>query len=415
MRLSIIYNVFMRDFRKQKKRITLTLLALAWGTISIMLLLGFGEGLHRQMTINSKGLGEGIAIMWGGQTSIPYKGMGKGRRIALLPEDANYLRERIPQIKEIGGQYDRWGAKLKYGDNIVSEHVVGIPPNFEQMRNFIPEWGGRMIDDLDVKLKRRVAFLGSNLKKRLFGDEDAVGKQVLVNSIPFTVVGVMKKKLQNSAYGGMDEDILAMPHTTFVAIFGDPYLDEIIYQIKNVDDNKLVEKRVFEEMAAKYKFDPKDDRALSVWDTVANMKEFNNVMLGVKIFMLIIGGLTLLIAGVGVANIMYVSIKERTREIGIKMAVGARKSYILVQFLLEALIITFLGGAVGIAVSYVLTEAFKRIPIKSEIFDFLGRPTLSFEIGLLVVMILSVMGILSGLFPAMKAASVNPVESLRYE
>jgi putative ABC transport system permease protein len=148
---------------------------------------------------------------------------------------------------------------------------------------------------------------------------------------------------------------------------------------------------------------------------VEGSREFDNIMLGVKIFMMIIGGLTLLIAGVGVANIMYVSIKERTREIGIKMAVGARRSYILWQFLLEALLITFTGGALGMSVSYVLTEGFKRIPIESEIMDFLGRPTLSFEIGLIVIVILSVMGIFSGLFPALRAASVNPVESLRYE
>ncbi len=415
MRLSIIYNVFIRDFRKQKKRITLTVLALGWGTVSIMLLLGFGEGLHRQMTINSKGLGEGIAIMWGGQTSIPYKGMGKGRRIRLFAEDVGYLKERIPEIKEIGGQYDRWGVKLKYGDNLVSEHICGVPPNYEQMRNLIPERGGRMINDLDVKLRRRVAFLGNDLKERLFGDEDAVGKHVLMNSMPFTVVGVMKEKLQNSSYHGPDEDVFFIPPTTFVAIFGDPYLDNIVYQLHDLNDNEIVERKIFEVMGARYKFDPDDDRALSVWDTVAGSREFDNIMFGITIFMAIIGGLTLLIAGVGVANIMYVSIKERTREIGIKMAVGARRSYILIQFLLEALLITFFGGAGGMAVSYVLTEGFKRVPIESEVLNFLGRPTLSFEIGLIVVAILSVMGILSGLFPAMKAASGNPVESLRYE
>ncbi|MFH1373055.1 MAG: ABC transporter permease [bacterium] len=415
MKLSIIYNVFIRDFRKQKKRITLTLLALGWGTISIMLLLGFGEGLHQQMTINSRGLGEGIAIMWGGQTSIPYKGMGKGRQIHLFADDIDYLKARIPEIKEIGGQYNRWGCKLKYGDNIVSEHVVGAPPNYEQMRNLIPESGGRMVNDRDVMLKRRVTFLGNDLKERLFGDEDAVGKQMLMNGMPFTVIGVMKEKLQNSSYSGPDENIMFIPHTTFVALFGDPYLDNIVYQIRDLDDNELVERRVFEVMAARYKFDPDDDRALSIWDTVANKREFDNIMAGIRIFMAIIGGLTLLIAGVGVANIMYVSIKERTREIGVKMAMGARRSYILTQFLIEALIITFAGGAAGMAVSYVLTESFKRIPIESDVLNFLGRPTISLEIGLLVIGILGIMGVVSGLFPAMKAASVNPVESLRYE
>ncbi|MGH8016104.1 MAG: ABC transporter permease, partial [Candidatus Zixiibacteriota bacterium] len=171
----------------------------------------------------------------------------------------------------------------------------------------------------------------------------------------------------------------------------------------------------FEVLGSKYKFDPTDDRALWVWDVVASQKEMTLVLAGIKIFLGIIGGLTLLIAGVGVANIMYVSIKERTREIGVKMAVGARKSYILWQFLFEALLITFLGGFFGMAVSYILTEGFKRIPIQSDVLDFMGRPTISWEIGLIVITILGILGGLAGLFPAIKASSVNPVESLRYE
>jgi len=168
-------------------------------------------------------------------------------------------------------------------------------------------------------------------------------------------------------------------------------------------------------MGAKYKFDPADDNALSIWDVAASEKEFDNMLFGMKVFLGIIGGLTLIIASVGVANIMYVAIKERTREIGIKMAVGARKAIILWQFLLEALLIVFVGGVGGITISYVLTEGFKRVPIESEVMDFMGRPTISLEIGLIVVIILGVMGLFAGLFPALRAASVSPVESLRYE
>ncbi|MDF1543569.1 MAG: ABC transporter permease [bacterium] len=415
MKIGIIYNVFLRDFRKQKKRIALTLIALVWGTISIMLLLGFGEGLHRQMTVNDKGLGEGIAIVWGGQTSIPFKGMGKGRRIRLNTDDLDYIKGRIPEIKEIGGQYDRWGVNLQYGDQVISEHCVGLTPNYRQMRNLNPQMGGRMINELDLKYKRRVIFLGDNVADRLMGGDEPIGKQIMLNSIPFTVVGVMAQKLQNSSYGGMDENQVSIPLTTFKAIFGDPYLDNIVYQISDVSRNEEIEKELYAVMGERYKFDPEDERALSVWDTVAGKKEFDQIMFGIQIFMGIIGGLTLLIAGVGVANIMYVSIKERTREIGIKMAMGARRSYILTQFLLEAILITFGGGVLGMALSYIMTEGFKRIPIESDVLDMMGRPTISLEIGLLVIVILSVMGILAGLFPAMRASSVNPVESLRYE
>jgi putative ABC transport system permease protein len=434
MQWSTIYNVFVRDFRKQKKRITLTIVALCWGTISIMLLLGFGEGLSTQMSVNGKGMGEGISVLWPGQTSLPFKGMGKGRPIRFVPEDVDYLKAKIPEMKAVGGEYHRWGTSIKYGDKIVSEHVNGIAPNYKEMRNHIPAIGGRMINDLDMKYKRRVVFLGNKLAERLFSDkpqnedlwfqespeakriqQEAIGKQILINGIPFTVVGVQIHKMQMNSYSGMDADKASIPGTTFEAIFGDPYLDNIIYMPNEVNQMKDVEKKVYEVLGQKYKFDPKDERALGIWDVAENQRETDNVMTGIKIFLGIIGGLTLLIAAVGVANIMYVSIKERTREIGIKMAVGARRSYILTQFLLEAILITFTGGFLGMFISLGITEGFKRIDIQSEVLAFMGRPTISWDIGFVVVAILGVMGIMAGLFPAMKAASVSPVESLRYE
>lgn len=418
MNLITVYNLFTRDFRKQKKRITLTLVALAWGTISIMLLLAFGEGLHRQMALNSRGIGDNIGVMWAGQTSKPYQGMGKGRRIHLYKEDPEYLREQVSGIKAIGGEYSRWGVKIRYKDELLTQHVTGIPPVYEQIRFHIPQRGGRMINDLDMELRRRVAFLGSELKKRLFGDEDPIGKRITLNSIPFTVIGVMIEKMQMSNYEGMDEDVVAIPATTFHAIFGDPYLDDIVFQPENPTYMPAIKDGIYKALAAKNRFDPTDNRALSIWDVVESSREFNNIMMGIKVFLGIIGFLTLLIAGVGVANIMYVSIKERTREIGIKMAVGARKSVILSQFMIEALMITFLGGGAGMGVSYVLTEGFKRMPLPPSALDvmaFMGRPTVSLDIGLVVVGILGMLGLLAGLFPAMKAASTNPVDSLRYE
>jgi putative ABC transport system permease protein len=415
MKPGIIYNIFIRDFRKQRKRMLLTLVAILWGTLSIMLLLAFGEGLKDQFMRGISGLGEGIVIVWGRQTSVPYKGFGKGRRIHLLEEDIAYLKSVLPEIKEIAGEYIRWGVEIRYKKKTLSERINGVFPAYSEMRNMIPEMGGRFINNLDIKQKKRVAFLGDAAKRRLFDDEDAIGKTIYIQSVPFTVIGVMQHKAQMGSYQGSDEDVIVIPANTFVAIFGDPWLDNIIYQPVIPDNSAEVEKKVLAAMGAKHRFDPEDESALGFWDTIERERITLNVLLGIEIFLGIIGALTLIIAGVGVANIMYVSIRERTREIGIKMAMGARKSYIVTQFLLEALGITFLGGFFGMSFTYITTEIFRRIPTQSEIFDIMGKPIVSFEIGMVVITILGIMGLLSGLFPALRAASINPVDALRYE
>lgn len=419
MRLSILYNVFARDFKRQRKRLFLTLMAILWGTMSIMLLLAFGEGMKKQFAVNGKGLGDGIVILWASQTSKPYMGFGEGRKIWLHPEDVDYLKSRMPELDAVAAEYIRWGAPVKYGKMILTERINGLYPEYQELRNFRPAIGGRMINQLDMELERRVAFLGNRVKDRLFGldtpNDEVVGETIYIYNVPYTVVGVMQPKLQMSSYQGSDQDVIAIPATTFHTILGDPYLDNIIYRPKDLSNTRAVEQRVVEVMAAKYRFDPTDDRAMATWDVIEQARTNNNIFFGIQIFLGFIGALTLLIAAVGVANIMYVSIRERTREIGIKMAVGAQKIYILVQFLFEALGITFFGGLLGMALAYILTESFKSLPIQSEVLDFMGRPTVSLEIGLTVTLILGIMGFFSGLFPALRASSVNPTEALRYE
>jgi putative ABC transport system permease protein len=375
--------------------------------------------MRQQFSVNLKGLGDGIVIVWGGQTAIPFAGFGKGRHIPLHPEDVEYLRKNMPELEMVAGEYIRWGAPVKYGKRVLNERINGLYPEYKELRSFIPAMGGRFINDLDLHQERRVAFLGDGIKERLFGarttDEEVVGKTIQIYNVPYTVIGVMQPKMQMGSYQGQDEDVIAIPATTFHTLLGDPYLDNIVYKPKDLSQNKAVERHLFEVMGAKYKFDPNDDQALATWDVIEQARTTENIFHGIKIFLGFIGALTLLIAAVGVANIMYVSIRERTREIGIKMAVGARRVYILVQFLIEALGITFFGGSLGMALAYILTETFKMVPIESDVMDFMGRPTVSPEIGLTVVVILGIMGFVSGLFPAMRAASVNPTDALRYE
>jgi putative ABC transport system permease protein len=408
-------RLFYRELRQQRKRMTLTIVALAWGTFSIVILLAFGEGLNRQMRKAFHGLGQGICIVGGGQTSKPYQGLGKGRRIFLKLEDLDVLKERVAGIEFISPENDRYINTLTYGRKSITKRVIGVAPAFEELRTYYPERQSRFLNETDVEGKRRVIFLGTDLKKELFSTGEAVGKTILVNSVPFLVVGIMQDKMQNSMYNGPDVDKAAIPYTTYLAIFGDKYLSRLIYKPMDLTRSEMVKDDVVRVLARKYKFDPEDKQAIDFWDTIEQEKITNKIFLGIKIFMGIIGGLTLIVAGVGVANIMYVSARKRTKEIGIKMALGAKKRYIMAQFISEALMIAFAGGAAGILLSVGAVEGINAMALKGDVADILAHPAISLDIMIATALILSLIGFLAGFFPARRAASLNPVEALRYE
>jgi putative ABC transport system permease protein len=414
--LRLTWKLFRNAFRTQRKRMILTVMAITWGTISIVLLLSFGEGLKRNISKSNRGIGEGIAIIWAAETGKAFAGFPAGRNLRFLPEDVDLVLASVPEIDAACGEMRTWRL-LTHGRASLNKAIIGTQPSFGELRHHFPRSGGRFLNELDQKLKRRVIFLGNELAEQLFGDETPEGKTVDVAGTPFTVVGVLQEKLQMGTYGGPDKLHGVIPLSTFQALFGRRYLSNIVMKPTSPELMETAKRRFHEVLGGKYRFDPTDERALPIWDTLKGQEITRNMMIGIEIFLGIIGGLTLLIGGVGVANIMYAVVKERTKEIGVQMALGARRSFVMGPFVVEALLLTSLGGLLGIAVGVGLIQglAWLQANSQSEAMEFLGRPTFSFPLALTTVGLLGAIGLLSGYFPSRRAASVQPAETLRYE
>jgi putative ABC transport system permease protein len=396
-------------------RAGLTMLGISWGIVTVVLLMAYGTGFqHAIMYGFRNAFSEGTVLVGGGQTSIQAGGERSGRRILLKQDDVEAMQE-LGALKFVSPEYME-SLPITYGTRQTTAGVRGVSPEYGIMRTETAETG-RFISSEDVENHRRVCFLGYEVARRLFSNIRPVGQEVRINGSTFDVIGVMPNKAQISSYFYPDKLSVFIPYTVTGR---KEYVDNILFQALTPGLHQQAMKQVRELLATRHRFNPRDDRAVNIRDTGDIEQMIGGITQGLQFVLYFIGTLTLMIGGVGVMNIMLVSVTERTREIGVRKALGARRRHILVQFLLEALTITFLGGVIGVALSYLLVWVIGTRPFLASLLDDPTRQTdinlvLSGSILLTSTGILAFAGILSGLWPAFRASRLDPIEALRYE
>ena len=397
-----------RDTRSQKLRTVLTLFGIVWGTAAVSLLLAFGDGLHKQTIKNNSGIGSNVVIGRPLRTSMPFEGLAKGRYILMEDSDIQLLRHKAYGLDAISVEYQA-GLKLQRGAKVLSVSVSGVEPDFGEIRNLIPAAGGRFINHLDQKRRRRVAFLGDELAEQVFGDESPVGQTIQLQGSPFLVIGVLKEKIQNSSYTARDNGRVVVPASTLKVMTGQRFINNFVFSAGDVTRTDALMTDVRRIMAHKHRFDPKDEEAISLWDTTDTLQLIDAFMLALNIFLGVVGCLTLIVGGIGVSNIMNVVVEERTREIGIKMALGAKPRVILGQFLFETMALTIVGGILGILITVGICVIFPVLNLTR----YVGDPAISPGAAAATAAMLGLIGLISGYFPARTASNLEPVVAMK--
>jgi putative ABC transport system permease protein len=414
--LTVITTLFLKASSMQKKRAILTVAAIAWGTVAILMLLAFGEGLRNQMIKARRGMGENIAVWWSGETSKVWQGLPEGRPIRARLDDLDYLRAKMPTATGVLGEMTSWQTTLTWGTTTITGRVTGANWQYGELRHHYAQPGGRFFNAHDERDKKRVIFLGNELAEDIFGDVDPVGEILQVATVPYLVIGVLNPKLQMGTYKGPDAMGAVIPISTFSAQWSRQWLHNVVFKVAEAEDMPRAREEFAQALSAKYRFDPTDEQVTGLWDTAEGGQTMADEMRRFQLFLGVIGALTLLVGGIGVANIMYAVVKEKTREIGVQMAVGAHCSWITGPFILQGMTYTLLGGAFGLVIAIILVVLFQLVPVEGDgAIAFLGKPTLNLEIAVATAALLGFIGILAGYFPARRAASIDPAETLRYE
>ena len=403
---------------RNRLRSILTMMGIVWGLTTVVLLLGYGQSVSEGVLNAFLGIGNNVIIVWEGQTSMQAGGQRAGKRIHFKYEDIQAIRDEAPLVRLVSAEWDDPVA-YKYGDRVISVQSKAVQYPYGEMRRLnIAE--GRYFEEDDFSEHRHVLIFGPNAAVKVFGNRDPVGEHVTINGQTWDVIGLLRLKIQDASNNGPDNENVFMPFESMSDIVNQRDPSMFAFQPVTALQHKAALAQVREVLARRHNFDPRDDKSSPEWDTVDDTKEIEQFGLALRIILGFIGVLTLGVGGVGVMNIMLVSVTERTKEVGLRKALGARNRDIALQFLVEALVLTFAAGAVGMLVSLFLAHAIPPMPLYSEMYKTANHEgdiflKTSSSVMLTAFLILTLVGVTAGLWPALKASRMEPVEALRYE